>query len=160
MTLNINKFSAIFTTFCRKSLIHFAKPKARLRESIVGSVFFLGLLTMGCAPNGSYVDIETLYAANDVTPDSLVTDPNSIQILTESYPERSYQSLGDIRARAYGFGSMESVRADLNWALRQEAARLGADAVIYAKYGNRTIREMSAITYDATGTAIKLWNPQ
>lgn len=123
------------------------------------AIFYFTLLS-ACAPNWSYVDIETLYSANDVTADSLVTDPDNVEISVGDYPGEVYQKLGDIRVRAYGFASLEGTKSDLNWALRKEASRLGADAVIYTKYGNRTVKEVGFFTYDATGTAIKFWRAQ
>ena len=119
----------------------------------------LGACLAGCAPGGSYVDVETLYTAQGIVPDSLVTDPAQVQITEQDFPDRLYQSLGDIRVRAYRFPiTLDTARSDLDWALRHEASKLGADAVIYAKYGRRTIEEVSGFSYDATGTAIRFWD--
>ncbi|MEM7173189.1 MAG: hypothetical protein AAF530_23700, partial [Pseudomonadota bacterium] len=53
------------------------------------AIFYFTLLS-ACAPNWSYVDIETLYSANDVTADSLVTDPDNVEISVGDYPGEVY----------------------------------------------------------------------
>lgn len=101
----------------------------------------LGLLAVGGCAHRVYDQTTT---ANAALGPRAGRDPSEVELLATP-PQRRYQSLGQIRtqARPFGMFSPRPSREDAESALRREAARLGADAVINVAIGDRG--------YDALG---------
>src|ERR1700750_596040 len=64
-------------------------------------------------------------------------DPSTIQVLTTDITDRKYRSLGDISVTVSKNTIFDSdpTPALVDQALRERAAKLGADAVILVRYG-------------------------
>ena len=135
----------------------------RARHAVIGAAALAGLALglSACTPGGNYAHVTSKFAAADVVSDELVTNQEDVRIIHGDYEEALYQRLGEIRVRLYRINPFVPPREeDLDGALRGEAAKLGADAVIFVKYGKRTFAESKWISLDATGTAIRLLDVQ
>ena len=91
------------------------------------------------------------------TADYLVTDAERILVTAGDIEDRAYQRLGLLRVRVSRSTPFhpEATEAEADIELQDEAAKLGADAVIQVKYNNRTPDFLRWASMDATGTAIK-----
>lgn len=137
------------------------RPRARPAGLRAAALAGLALGLMACTPGGNYAHVTSKFAAADVVSDELVTSQEDVRIIHGDYGAALYQRLGEIRVRLYRINPFVPPReADLDWALRTEAAKLGADAVIFVKYGNRTFAEAEWISLDATGTAVRFLDIQ
>jgi hypothetical protein len=85
------------------------------------------------------------------------SDPKNIIITEYDFTDREYISLGDLKVSASKLTifHQDPTKLDINSRLRQEAAKLGADAVIFARYGNAGIGVWSWGTMNGNGRAIK-----
>ena len=141
-----------------------AKPSMpRASHAVAGAAALAGLALglAACTPGGNYAHVTSKFAATGVVSDELVTNQEDVRIIHGDYEEALYQRLGQIRVRLYRINPLvPPSEEDLDWALRGEAAKLGADAVIFVKYGKRTFAEAEWISLDATGTAIRLLDIQ
>jgi hypothetical protein len=84
-----------------------------------------------------------------------VANPASI-LITEGDLKRPYTSLGDIEVTVNKttIFNKDPTRADIDAALREKAAALGADAVIFARYGTVGISLISWGSLDGRGRAV------
>lgn len=109
----------------------------RCRAALLGSL----LAVLGAACSGVDTSSFRLIGAPDLPP----TAPDQVEILTRP-PLRPFVRLGRIRAEPQG----EAGNAAIEAALRQEAAKMGADAVIVGFQGERRIgAEISGFAGDA-----------
>lgn len=89
------------------------------------------------------------------------TRPDELPVLTQDELIRPYIKLGRIQVTREVYGSDYSISADINaWglaAVRQEAAKLGADAVMMPEVTGHTITSgiFPLTEYRASGFAIK-----
>lgn len=90
----------------------------------------LGALLALAACSGVQTSSYKLLGAPDLPP----TDPASVEIL-ERRPLRPFVRLGQVRAEPEG----EADNTAIEQALQQEAAKLGADAVIVLRQGERPV---------------------
>ena len=84
------------------------------------------------------------------------SDPARVT-LTEGDASRKYHSLGDIAVtvnKTTVFNA-DPTREDVNQKLKEKAAELGADAVIFVRYGQGGISMMSWGSLEGSGRAIK-----
>ena len=84
------------------------------------------------------------------------TDPARIT-LSEGESNRKYTSLGDVSVTVNKttIFNRDPTRDDVNAKLREEAAKLGADAVIHVRYGQGGVSMMSWGSLEGKGRAIK-----
>lgn len=85
------------------------------------------------------------------------TVPEKIQLSDGDMADRKYLSLGDITATVNKTTIFhpEPTKELVNVKLREKAAELGADAVIFVRYGNGGISLMSWGSLEGKGRAIK-----
>ena len=85
-----------------------------------------------------------------------VTPVDKIQILEGDVADRPYKSLGDISVTVNKVSvfNADPTREMVNQRMRTEAAKLGADAVIHARYGTTGIAALSWGSLDGKGRAI------
>jgi uncharacterized protein YbjQ (UPF0145 family) len=113
------------------------------------------LLVTACSPTWSTGSVNQ----SDVQKSAKVaaTNPADITVTEGDIKNRKYVSLGDISAtvnKTTAFNKAPT-KEDVNNALRQRAAKLGADAVILARYGEGGISLFSWGSLEGKGRAIK-----
>lgn len=116
---------------------------------ILASTFFLG----GCANTWSTGQ------TSNVRPEAVpykVVSPDSIIIVEGDVTDRGYVSLGDISVTVNKTTLFHSdpTKEAVNAKLQEEAAKLGADAVILVRYGTVGVSLMSWGSLDGKGRAI------
>jgi uncharacterized protein YbjQ (UPF0145 family) len=105
----------------------------------------------GCATwSHSSVDNKAASAAVQAT------DPAKV-VLSEGDMNRKYSSLGDVSVTVNKttIFNRDPTRDDVNAKLREEAAKLGADAVIHVRYGDGGVSLMSWGSLEGKGRAVK-----
>ena len=85
------------------------------------------------------------------------TDPAAIIVTEEDITDRPYETLGEIEVTV---NKTTIFNADptpelVNERLREEAAKLGADAVVLARYGTVGVSLMSWGSLDGRGRAVR-----
>lgn len=84
-------------------------------------------------------------------------DPSRIVVLTGDLPNRPYDVLGDIEVtvnKSMAFFP-DPKPADVDAKLREQAAAMGADAVILVKYGKVGLSWVSYGSLDGSGRAVR-----
>ena len=101
------------------------------------------------------------WATTQVSPKAAVagrvaTPADKIQVLEGDVADRPYKSLGDISVTVNKVSvfNADPTREMVNQRMRTEAAKLGADAVIQARYGTTGISALSWGSLDGKGRAI------
>jgi uncharacterized protein YbjQ (UPF0145 family) len=91
----------------------------------------------------------------------MVNEEVGVPVFAYDITDRPYKSLGEIEAgvRKATVFSKEASQAKIYRNLWERAEKLGADAVVNAKYGNSHISVMSWGKTKATGTAVKFLTP-
>jgi uncharacterized protein YbjQ (UPF0145 family) len=91
----------------------------------------------------------------------VVNEEVGVPVFAYDITDRPYKSLGEIEAgvRKATVFSKEASQAKIYRNLWERAEKLGADAVVNAKYGNSHISVMSWGKTKATGTAVKFLTP-
>ena len=109
-------------------------------------------LLPGCA-TWSYSSVDRRDAGAVVQ----ATDPAKIALSEGDATNRKYASLGDVSVTVNKttIFNRDPTREDVNAKLREEAAKLGADAVIHVRYGEGGISLMSWGSLEGKGRAIK-----
>ena len=113
------------------------------------------LLSSGCATRSS---IKVSGGSAQASGQTLVpTAPQDIFITEEDVRERAYESLGEIHVRVSKttLFNKDPTREMVAEKLKEKAANLGADAVIFVDYGEVGMSAMSWGKLDGRGTAIK-----
>jgi uncharacterized protein YbjQ (UPF0145 family) len=105
------------------------------------------------------------YASGSVTPAAGTAataaaaprDPASIRVTENDITDRRYESLGDISVavRKTTIFDSDPTRERVDEALKREAARIGADAVVLVRYGTVGIDAFSWGRLDGNGRAIR-----
>jgi hypothetical protein len=110
------------------------------------------LLLGACAEGWSTSSVAKTEAAA-VRP---ATAPDQIQIIEGDVTDRPYKSLGDVSVTVnkVTIFNADPTREMVNQRLRNEAAKLGADAVIQVRYGTVGISPLSWGSLDGKGRAI------
>ena len=128
------------------------KSIRNIMTGLAGALVFLGVT--GCA-TWSTSSVET----PDSAPPTAAQPKRAHEIrLTESdISDRSYSSLGDISVTVNKTTVFHPspTREMVNQKLREEAAKLGADAVILVRYGTVGVSFMSWGSLEGKGRAIK-----
>jgi hypothetical protein len=110
------------------------------------------VLLPGCATwSSSSVDNKAASAATSPT------DPAKVMLTEGDMASRKYMSLGDVSVTVNKTTvfNKDPTREDVNAKLKEEAAKLGADAVIQVRYGDGGISMMSWGSLEGRGRAIK-----
>lgn len=128
----------------------------RTRNIIASLVGILVLFALtGCA---------TWSTSSVETPDSAPAPaaaqpkrPHEIRLTESDIPDRKYSSLGDISVTVNKTTVFHPnpTREMVNQKLKEEAAKLGADAVIHVRYGNVGVSALSWGSLEGKGRAIK-----
>lgn len=119
---------------------------------IVLCVMLIGLLS-ACSSKWSYAQVDNMDKSANVVP----TNPEAITVTELDITDRPYKVLGDITVTVNKTTvfSQTPTKSDVNDKLRQEAAGMGADAVIFARYGDAGISLMSWGAMEGRGRAVK-----
>ncbi len=113
------------------------------------------LALAGCASTWSTSDVKPTVGAQ-AAPNS--SRPISEIIITENdITDRTYTVLGDISigVRKTTIFNRDPTREQADQKLREEAAKLGADAVVLVRYGSVGVSAWSWGALDAKGRAVK-----
>jgi uncharacterized protein YbjQ (UPF0145 family) len=91
----------------------------------------------------------------------VVNEEVGVPVFAYDMPDRPYKVLGEVKAgvRKATVFSKEVSQAKIYRNLWERAEKLGADAVINAKYGESHVSAFSWGKTNATGTAIKFLTP-
>jgi len=123
----------------------------KLLISLTACAFVLG----GCA---SYSSADVKPAASvDSAAKSTVTQPADIIVTADDITDRPYESLGDIdvTVNKTTIFNADPTPALVDERLREEAAKLGADAVVLTRYGTVGISAFSWGSLDGRGRAVR-----
>lgn len=87
----------------------------------------------------------------------VINEAVGVPVFPHGFPDRPYEVLGQIKAgvRKANMFAPEPSQAKIYKELWERARRLGADAVIDARYGDPRATAISDGQTDATGTAIR-----
>jgi hypothetical protein len=118
---------------------------------VAGALLLLGACAQGLA---------TSNVAKTETAARAPTAPDQIQIIEGDVTDRPYNSLGDVSVTVnkVTIFNADPTRDMVNQRLRNEAAKLGADAVIQVRYGTVGISPLSWGSLDGKGRAIVFEN--
>lgn len=85
------------------------------------------------------------------------TTPDKIQIFQGDITDRKYRTLGDITVtvRKTTLFHDDPTKEDVKSRLREEAAKLGADAVVFVRYGKVGVSAWSYGSLEGKGRAVK-----
>lgn len=118
------------------------------------TIITITTLLSGCASTWS-----SSHVSNAQAPETSVTPTRASAIIVSEndITDRKYKSLGDITATVNKttIFNADPTREMVADKLREEAAKLGADAVILVRYGNVGISFMSWGSLEGKGRAIK-----
>ncbi|MCH7863100.1 heavy metal-binding domain-containing protein [Sphingomonas sp. NPDC092331] len=91
----------------------------------------------------------------------VVNEDVGVPVFATDLPDRPYKVLGEVKAgvRKATIFSKEASQTKIYRELWERAEKLGADAVINAKYGDSHVSALSWGKTNATGTAIKFLAP-
>jgi hypothetical protein len=122
-----------------------------MRLFFVLLVLSVGLI--GCGP--TWTQSNVTLASPSKTP-VVKTDASHIDI-SETEPKRAYTTIGDIEVSVHKTTLFDPnpSRQHVNNALREKAAELGADAVIFVRYGEVGVSFSSWGTLDGRGRAVR-----
>ncbi len=87
----------------------------------------------------------------------IVNEAVGVPVFPHDFPDRPYDVIGDVKAgvRKASMFSAEPSQAKIYKELWERAEKLGADAVINARYGDPHLTLLSDGKTNATGTAIR-----
>ncbi|MFN3434814.1 MAG: heavy metal-binding domain-containing protein [Sphingomonas sp.] len=117
----------------------------------IGSIAAI-VLTLAMAPGASAKDGKTYVVVN---PEA------GVPVFAGDIADRPYRVIGEVKAgvRKATIFSKASSEAKIFRELWERAEKMGADAVINARYGNSHVAVVSWGKTNATGTAIKFTAP-
>jgi len=117
-------------------------------------VLSLVLIVSGCATWSTSDVVRTPGSAQFTLKETI---PENIKITTQDITNRPYTKLGDISVTVNKTTVFHSdpTEEKIDEALREEAAELGANAVILVKYGEVKVTGMSWGSRDGSGKAVK-----
>lgn len=127
-----------------------------MKTLIISAAIAVLLAVSGCA-TWSTSSVEP--AATATTP-AATKDPASIIVTKDDITDRPYEVLGDINVTVNKTTIFhpDPTEALVDANLREEAAKLGADAVILVRYGTVGIAFMSWGSLDGNGRAVRFVN--
>lgn len=122
------------------------------------SALALALLGPTMAACGTYhtSDVSPATTSQGAAP-ALARPAAEIVVIENDVTNRRYKSLGDVKVtvRKVTIFDGDPTREKVAQSLREEAARLGADAVVLARYGTVGIGFMSWGQMDGAGRAVR-----
>ena len=127
-----------------------------MKTLIISAAIAVLLAVSGCA-TWSTSSVEP--AATATTP-AAPKDPASIIVTKDDITDRPYEVLGDINVTVNKTTIFHSdpTEALVDANLREEAAKLGADAVILVRYGTVGVAFLSWGSLDGNGRAVRFVN--
>ena len=127
----------------------------------VGVLVVMMVLAAGCASWGSYQvrppgAAMTSSQGTYVPPKRTPTEPTKVRLVEGDIADRPYEAIADISVTVNKTTIFhpDPTRAMVAERLREEAAKLGADAVIHVRYGTVGIGVLSWGSLDANGRAV------
>ncbi len=125
-----------------------------MKFPVVVASLSLSILLSGCA---TWSTSSVNRGANDTSPTVQSTSSDRILLSDGDMADRKYLSLGDITVNVNKTTIFhpEPTKELVNDKLREKAAELGGDAVIFIRYGNGGISLMSWGSLEGKGRAIK-----
>ena len=123
-------------------------------------ICFIGLSTLclSLAACGTWtttsVEVPPGAATTSIMPQR--SAPSQIVVTENDVTDRPYKSLGDISVtlRKFTILDHDPTHADVNAALQRKAAEMGADAIIFVRYGTVGFSGVSPGQLDGNGRAI------
>jgi uncharacterized protein YbjQ (UPF0145 family) len=117
------------------------------------ALFAIALCTAALAATPSGIQAK----AKDAKTYAVVNEDVGVPVFAYDLTDRPYTVLGEVQAgvRKATVFSKEASQAKIYRELWERAEKLGADAVINAKYGDSHVSAMSWGKTNATGTAVK-----
>lgn len=117
-------------------------------------------ILMSCALaacSGQWGNAEVTPSTGATTVTAAPTDPANIIITEADITDRPYRALADLEVTANKttLFNKDPTREDIDRRLRDEAAKLGADAVVLVRYGTVGISLFSWGSLDGQGRAVK-----
>lgn len=115
------------------------------------------LLLAGCVVTHGSAEPSPSGSAGPAAAQGGRINPGSIEIVEGEPESRHYVVVGNVEAsgRAFNLLSSNPTRADVDEALRAQAARLGADAVIDTRYRSERTGLMSRGKLSGAGLAVR-----
>ena len=116
-------------------------------------VALIAIFMSGCAATRSSSNVEPSSTASDSVAPTLAS---SVIVTEEDILDREYISLGDVEVSISKttIFNKDPTNEMIDEKLREEAAKLGADAVILVRYGTVGVSAMSWGKLDGKGRAI------
>ena len=131
-----------------------------MRGAKTVAICMLPLLSCGCAtwstssvePSASLVES----TSSNLSEEELATQSEAILITTDDITDKAYRTLGDIKVTVNKTTIFhpDPTQEDVNKKLREEAAKLNADAVILVRYGTVGLSLVSWGSLDGRGRAV------
>ena len=115
------------------------------------------MLLAGCGPTWSTTSLKATPDAMAATGDTRApTEIGAILVTQDDIADRPYTVLGDLEVTVNKMTLLhpDPTRESIDAALREEAAKIGADAVILVRYGTVGISLMSWGSLDGQGRAV------
>ena len=115
------------------------------------------MLLAGCGPTWSTTSLKTAPDAMAATGDTRApTEIGAILVTQDDIADRPYTVLGDLEVTVNKMTLLhpDPTRESIDAELREEAAKIGADAVILVRYGTVGISFVSWGSLDGQGRAV------
>jgi hypothetical protein len=138
----------------RMSQIKNLKYPSSSKQLILISSMALIIMLLGCSK--SWISANSINKFERVGDTLQKSDPSKI-VISEIDLNAPYETLGDLSVTAHQSWILANApsRAEINQALAEEAAKLGADAVILVRYGEIGVSFFSWASLEGKGRAIK-----
>ncbi len=126
-----------------------------MNEKLRSALFFAVMLVLSGCSTYSYSSVSTPDGATKASYEP--TKAEAIQITPFDIKDKKYEVIGDINAQANKPTAFhdDPTKADVNKELQEKAAEIGADAVIFVRYGEVGVGLMSWGVLEGKGRAIK-----
>lgn len=123
-------------------------------EQKAASLVLSMLFVAGCA---TWSTGSVKRSAQQVAMVTRPSDPTQIALTEDDFTDRKYVSLGDITVTVNKTTLLHPnpTREQINDQLKEKAATLGADAVIFVRYGEGGLTPLSWGSLEGKGRAIK-----
>lgn len=139
----------------------------RVRRAAAGAALSRGIfmrsILVGLGICAAFATASPLLAASKKSPASfvVVNEAVGVPVFPNDITDRPYKVVGEVKAgvRKATLFSSKASQEKIYKELWERAEKLGADAVINARYGDSRVTAMSWGQTDATGTAIKFVEP-
>ena len=120
----------------------------------IASIFALAVLASGC---GTYATSDATRAPNPAAAPAAARLPEQVVLTEQDIADRRYTAIADISVtvRKWTIFDADPTREKVARALQEKAAELGADAVVFVRYGTVGIGIFSWGQMDGQGRAVR-----